>query len=227
MDDSSGLIDDPAALKERMERDGYLYLKNVIPKEKLQKARERVLLDLEDTMKGQTPDGLSGDAGLLKGGQAFVGSSMWHNDPAVSAALECPELFHVFEQLFEEDAATFDFKWIRGMPPGGGTGFHMDNIYMSGGSRRLHTCWIPLMPIDLQVGGLCVLEGSHRASGFQRIRDTYAEYDVDNTDIQGGGNFTEDPVKLRKYDPSTRLGVGPLCVLLVLVFGCCRAVKQR
>ena len=132
MEDSRALVGDPEALSAKLQEDGYLYLKDIIPKDKIASARARVAKTIQEMVNGQTPDGLSKDAGMLgrtKLAQAFVGSSSWHDDEAVAGALECPELFDVFRQLFKEKPLTFDFKWVRGMPPGGGTGFHMDNIY--------------------------------------------------------------------------------------------------
>ena len=41
--DSSSLVGDPRALRERMERDGYLFLPGLIEPEKVLTARERIL----------------------------------------------------------------------------------------------------------------------------------------------------------------------------------------
>ena len=55
---------------------------------------------------------------------------------------------------------------------------------MGRGSDRLHTVWIPWANTPVELGGLVVLEGSASLPGFQRMRDTYGEHDVDNTQIK-------------------------------------------
>ena len=55
---------------------------------------------------------------------------------------------------------------------------------MGRGSDKLHTVWIPWANTPVELGGLVVLEGSASLPGFQRMRDTYGEHDVDNTQIE-------------------------------------------
>lgn len=45
-----------------------------------------------------------------------------------------------------------------------------------GERERLYTAWTPIGDIDLQLGGLMVLEGSHQ---HERLRKTYSRMDVD------------------------------------------------
>ena len=63
-------------------------------------------------------------------------------------------------------------------------GGHRDKVYMGRGSDRLHTVWIPWAKTPVELGGLVVLKGSASLAGFQRMRDTYGEHDVDNTKIK-------------------------------------------
>jgi ectoine hydroxylase-related dioxygenase (phytanoyl-CoA dioxygenase family) len=48
---------------------------------------------------------------------------------------------------------------------------------MGRGTRHLYTAWTPLGDISLEVGGLMILENSHR---LEKIRDTYGRKDVDS-----------------------------------------------
>ena len=80
---------------------------------------------------------------------------------------------------------------------------------MGQGSNRLLTAWVPLMPIDLSLGGLVVLERPQPASEASRpaaasandalLRQTYGRYDVDDAWIRGDGTFTEDPDEALQY----------------------------
>ena len=65
--------------------------------------------------------------------------------------LEGERLREFFEEhIFGERVTTFDFKWLRVMPRDKFTGCHVDSVYMSRGSRRLLTTWIPFG--DIPVG---------------------------------------------------------------------------
>ena len=86
---------------------------------------------------------------------------------------------------------------------------------MGKGSKQLFTCWVPLMDIDLEVGGLCVVEGSSSLPGFQRMRETYGQWDThfgdhtstfgkDVNDVRGPGPITSDPEELLRYDAAAK-----------------------
>ena len=121
---------------------------------------------------------------------------------------------------------TFTYKWLRAMHPGGNTGVHCDRVYMGKGSSQLLTCWIPLMEVDLELGGLCVLSNSGNSETFagnsensekpknekgdsekflQKIQKTYGKMDVEDeivledgskAEFAGSGWLTTDPMEL-------------------------------
>ncbi len=83
--------------------------------------------------------------------------SALHRDPTIIAALEHPRLFDLFAALLSpsteqdgEDAAssssskvrvwTSAYKWLRGVPQGQCTGFHLDSVYMKG-ERQSYCCF--------------------------------------------------------------------------------------
>ena len=70
---------------------------------------------------------------------------------------------------------------------------------MGRGSDLLHTVWIPWMDVPISLGGLCLLEGSHRLPGFQRVRETYAEHDTQRSGVAGDGWLSRDPAELLRY----------------------------
>ena len=119
------------------------------------------------------------------------------NDDAVRRVLHGAELFGVLETLFAEPAASLDYKWFRAVVPEQYSGFHMDNVYMGAGSKRLHTVWLPWHDIDVTKGGLVVLEGSSSLPGFKAMRETYGAQ-------QHGQWFGRDPAELLAFDPEAR-----------------------
>jgi ectoine hydroxylase-related dioxygenase (phytanoyl-CoA dioxygenase family) len=95
---------------------------------------------------------------------------------ALQHVIHGSKLRSFYEVFFGEAVLHFDFTWIRAVGPGHGTHPHCDLVYMGRGTHDLLTCWIPYGDVPLDLGGLIVLEDSHRKS--DRIR-TYLEVDVD------------------------------------------------
>ena len=113
------------------------------------------------------------------------------HDPAFLDVVESPEIMDFCEMYFDAPVITYDFKWLRVIPPGGFSGAHYDIVYMGRGTKRVLTCWTPLDDVPFELGPLMLLVGSHR---FEAIRRTYAEMDVDRDHVTG--SFSYDPVEL-------------------------------
>lgn len=148
-------------LRDRFDTDGYLFLPGLIPRAAIDTAYAQARGELEST--GKWPGGLF--------------SAAWRSQADVMRVAEAPELASVCSRLFGGEAASYPFKWLRTGQPGDGTGFHVDNVYMARGSTKLTTAWIPLHNTPYELGGLCVLEGSHRLPGFEHFRNTYGQHD--------------------------------------------------
>lgn len=191
--DANDLLGNVPALQARMAEDGYLFLRNFLPRERVLKARQTILqymAEHEAMEPGSQPlDGVMGQYGKSIG---LVGRKGITHHPDVLAVLEAPELFAFYSQYFAEPARSFDFKWLRAVGHEKFTGAHYDIVYMGRGSRRVMTCWIPLGDIPIQQGVLTMLPKSHNLPGFQKLRDTYGKVDVDKDGIDG--KFTSDPL---------------------------------
>lgn len=173
--DHSALRHDPEALRAALAADGYLFLRDLLDREAVLAARERVL-----TFEAAEP--------------RTMGNPAITHDPAVLAVLEAPQLFALTEQLYGEPVTTTAYKWLRTMRRGGCTGAHFDWVYMGRGSQRLVTSWLPIGDVPARMGGLAILEGSHRIESMDRLRRTYGAMDVDRDKVQGW--FSEDPAEL-------------------------------
>lgn len=203
-------------LQHVLERDGYLRVRGVIDRAAVLWARRRVLHELrecgavvpvaaqdaEDSDDSDEAEAEMWRADLGPGGREAIpfmeGSTSLTRGPELSAALEAAPLYELFAGLFgARPALTFDFKWLRGMPPGGFTGVHVDNVYMSRGSQSVLSCWIPLGDIPVEEGVVAVLEGGHRAAGgLSRFQETYGSCDIEAEGLEGTGWFTEDPTEV-------------------------------
>jgi hypothetical protein len=100
------------------------------------------------------------------------------NNPPLQHLLYHPQgrLMSFFSSFLGGKIRHFDFTWLRCISPGLGTPSHCDIVYMGRGTRRLYTAWVPLGEVDYNLGGLMILEGSHKN---KKLQNTYGQRDVD------------------------------------------------
>lgn len=195
LEESNHLLGDVAALHGRMQEDGFLYLKGLIPRENVLQARKTVLQHMEDK-RALTPNTPILEGVMPAGGRSvqLMGRKGIATHPDMMAVLECRELFDFFERFFGEPAITFNYKWLRAVGNEEYTGAHIDFVYMGQGSSRLHTVWIPFGDIEVEQGTLAMCVASNRLESFGRIRQTYGRMDVDRDQVEGW--FSRDPLEI-------------------------------
>jgi len=191
-------------LKERLEEDGYLYIPSVVSRILCERAmyviqdylKKAGMLDEESTVNKLIPRAsLSGRShqGRLKGVENLV----QHRD--IMAVVENGGIEEVMKTILQQATRSFDYKWLRAVSGGEFTGCHTDSVYVGGGSQKTLTCWIAFMDIPVEMGGLIVCERSHKSPGFQQVRDTYCEMDVDRDNVAGTGWLSEDPDEIIRF----------------------------
>lgn len=200
---------DAAELRRRLDADGYLFLPGYLHRADVLAAR-RELLDRLSQLGWLAPGDVDDAVPARHKGEPFDMNALAGSTPALQHLLYGPRMISMFEGLFANPVRHFDFTWLRVVGPGRGTLPHMDNVFMNRGTDKLLTAWTPLGEIDTTLGGVAVLEGSHRLDDI--IRD-YATRDVDtycaNSDdpeelakgqsgLPWGGTLTDDPVGLRE-----------------------------
>jgi hypothetical protein len=118
----------------------------------------------------------------------------------------------LYRALLGGEIKHYDFTWLRVVRPGKGTASHCDIVFMGRGTSNLYTSWTPLGDIDRKLGGLIVLEGSHKkddlADYLKSDVDTYCENKMDgvwadedgkrNRPDLATGSITEDHAGLRR-----------------------------
>lgn len=203
LESSSHLLANAAALRAKMQADGYLYLPGYLNRDDVLQARAEVAARLErenvldpnfprealvarrDAAFSMRPDLVKDNAALLK---------VLHDGPMIA----------LYEKFFGEEVRYFDYTWFRAVLPGNGTPPHMDIVYMGRGTHDLLTAWTPLGDVSLQLGGLMILERSHL---HEKLNANYGQRDVDKicinktradgTLIQPRGFLSGFPDKLR------------------------------
>jgi ectoine hydroxylase-related dioxygenase (phytanoyl-CoA dioxygenase family) len=154
--DSADVLDDHAAIQRRAAADGYLFFRNLAPR------------DLVEQLRGQVLDQCA-RRGWLDGHTLPTRDELlaWQADVQVLPA---------FSALRGERRITSVLEMIFGVPAVAGCGDvcrvafprdlerttrpHQDHFYTRG-STSLWTVWIPLGDCPALLGGLAVLPGSH------------------------------------------------------------------
>ena len=199
MCDSSGLRNDPEALRSRMESDGYLLMRGLLDRERVLSTRREVIRRLADN--GYLLPDTDPDLGIANPAKPsyFMPDLLAKDNRDLKQLLYNGNMIAFFEQFLGEPVRHYDFTWFRSVWPGRGTPAHCDIVYMGRGERkRLYTAWTPIGDIDYAMGGLMVLENSHQ---HERLRSTYCQMDVDtyctnkNQPIPDGLATTKDQDK--------------------------------
>lgn len=177
----NALLDDPQAMRQQMEKDGFLFFRGLLPAEEIVALRRKILqicdnygwiapgTELMDGIADPSADGM----------EPFCGVGV---PPAAYGDVQCLESFHrlahnpavvdMLGKLFDETVLVHALKIARLMIPAKGnapTPAHQDHIFIQG-SKTVYTCWMPLGDCPRELGGLSVLRGSHKL-GILPVRE--------------------------------------------------------
>lgn len=178
--ESNDAIADADVLRERMDRDGYLFLPGFFDREDVRAARlavceefaEEGLLDPEqpielaiarlDTKLAFRPDIANGD----------------QSGKLIRKVIYGEKIMQFFSMFLSGEATHYDFTWMRTIAPGLGSPAHCDVIFMGRGTTNLYTAWVPFGDVPLNVGGLLLIEGSHHD---HNVLESYCTMDYDSS----------------------------------------------
>jgi hypothetical protein len=164
--DSRGLARDPEALRARLAADGYVFLRGLLPAERVRAAGEQVAATLRA-------------GGWTEAGSPLLGRAAGPRealaDPAYRAAVmtlafnALPYLAPLRETvrgILGPRAFSYPVKVLRAVAPESaaertrGRYAHCD--YMGLGVQDMLTTWLPLAEVPATLGGLAVRPGGHR-----------------------------------------------------------------
>ncbi len=179
MTDSSPLLGDIGAIRQRMSEAGYLYFPGFLGRERVIEARRQIVDRLEKAgalAPGTDPmDAIphpTNHAGF-EGGRL---DALFENPDPIDEVLYRGPMMQFFREFLAADVRHYDFTWMRQVPPGPATPIHSDVVYMGRGTHQLFTAWTPMGDNSFDMGGLLILEGSHRDPGLAK---RYWKFDVD------------------------------------------------
>jgi hypothetical protein len=173
--DSSDAANDFEELRRRAAEDGYLYMKGYLDRDRVLAAQQSIVSRLAEA--GVLHPEFDPMDGVLKpGAEAGFKPEFANNNEQVREVLYSGKLVDFYRNLFGEEIRHYDFTWLRAMGPGKGTNPHCDLPYMGRGTHQHMTCWLPYGDIPFDLGGLMILEGSHKRMD---LLENYVFRDVD------------------------------------------------
>lgn len=217
---SDDVQSDSAALRERFAEDGYLFIPGFFPRAEIAEARRLItealaqkhLLDPAYSVIDAVKQA-GADLSFLSDPRPAVDfmNSLARGNAPMQRLLYHGTIMDFFAGFFGESVRHLDFTWVRTMGKGYGTDPHCDTVYMGRGSSRLCSVWTPYGDITHEIGGLMILEGSHRQSErlkpyLSRDVDTYCENRAEAARIKSGeipwkwgGVLSNNPKSLRDH----------------------------
>lgn len=174
--DSSALLSEPEQLRLGMQEEGYLYLRALLNPQDVWQARQELAAGLasEGSLAFNHP---VIDCVAKPGLRMNFRPDLATQSPALKRLLYSGRLIAFFQAFLGGQVRHFDYTWLRAVAPGRGTYAHCDIVYMGRGTANLYTAWTPLGNVSWELGGLIILEHSHR---LETIKNRYGQMDVDS-----------------------------------------------
>ena len=194
---SDDCVDDRHELSRRFGEEGYLFLPGLLDADEVLAARTEVMQRLWDAgiLDKSFPmiDGIALPDSEYDG--AATGPFMPYlakNNAALERVLYDGPMIRFYEFWLGGAVSHFDYTWFRCKRPGrkDATTPHCDAVYMSRGTQDLYTSWTPFGDVPFDMGGLMVLERSHK-------HETLEPYTSTDVDLYCSNEGDQDEIVLR------------------------------
>jgi len=177
--DSAALLGEPQLLRKRLQEDGYLFLKGVLPPDAVRAARHEVLQRLVQVGEIAEP----ADAGIATGTSRRAElepdlGGFWKSvseTPVLRNVSHGSAIGAILSLLFAEPARPQDYMFLRAAVPGRATGLHFDYPFFTRAHDQVATVWLPLGDVPVSDGPLVVVEGSNQ---FRDLIDPMIGFDI-------------------------------------------------
>jgi len=155
-----------AAIRERYEEHGYVWLKRFLDPDAVNAFRGWVFGHLAGA--GLVEPGSDPRLGLAATGGAYPQQAnrilmSLVRSVAYEGFCAQPRLAAFMDEFLSGISYLHKRKIMRHTMPGSATATpaHYDLVYLRGGTNRIVTAWIPIGDVPVEMGGLVYLEGSH------------------------------------------------------------------
>ncbi len=183
-ENSVPLLDHEQLLRERADRDGFLFFRGILPPQPLLELRREItgvlakhgwLAAGTDAMDGiLDPDAVAAVPPAAMRSDVGVSSAIYDDVQRLEAFHALPHhplLIELFTKFLGGEVLVHPrhiARLITSHPSVAPTPEHQDYIHIQG-TARTWTCWLPLGDCPRSMGGLTMLRGSHR-QGVIKIR---------------------------------------------------------
>ena len=167
-------------LRQSLNDNGYLFLRNVIEKNDITKARNDIFekLNQVDELADPFSEGIS--SGRSRRDELHKDRGVfWENVSNTESLRKITNgnnLKGVFSRIFGTSSIGFDFIFLRAVSGGKFTHMHCDAGFFTRKTQKVLTCWLVFTDITIDKGPLFIIEGSHK---FSDIKTKYKGFDVD------------------------------------------------
>ena len=157
---SGDALSDVKELRWRFEQDGYLLLPGLLDRDQVLEARLEMLrkLDAAGCLDPAYP--LEDGVAQADFENSFMTELAQDNAPLMKVLYDGP-MMAFYRRFLGGEVRHFDYTWC---------------CSKGRGTQRLYTSWTPLGDIPVEMGGLMVLENSHR---LDEVKADYGTLDVD------------------------------------------------
>lgn len=182
--DSAALLDRPAALRERLAADGFLYLKGVLDKALVAAARAEVFQRLVAVGEVAEPASEAIATGTSRRDELIEDrGEFWKSvseGPMLRALSHGAAINRIMQRVIGDPVRPQDYMFLRTGARGRATGLHFDYPFFTRAHDQVYTVWLPIGDVPATDGPLVVVEGSHK---FRDLIDPMIGFDValDNT----------------------------------------------
>jgi ectoine hydroxylase-related dioxygenase (phytanoyl-CoA dioxygenase family) len=186
--DSTEILHDGLKLSERLDSDGYLFIKGLVPRDDILKVRsdlfniasEYAWLDPNEALI----EGIvhpSFDASTVRQTSLLAINRMWCDESIHRLRLH-QNILLLFERMFNEPVLSHPKFLLRHFFPNTSpTESHQDRVHVGGGG--FCTLWVPLGDCPVEQGVLAIASGSHKNgdlktafAGMGIVEDTSMEW---------------------------------------------------
>lgn len=195
---SNDILNDFEKIRQRMEEDGYIYIKKFFDPELVLDARREILYKYAiageiDIFKNQLMDAIYSENTAIDKVNLIAFDESIRNGKSYLDLVESPVIKSFFKKFFDvNEVSIFDFKWVRFLRNGEGCGFHCDSVYVCRSTYNVYSSWIPIGNVSKEEGPLIVLENSHKN---EKLKETYGRKDADKEKL---GWLSTNPNTLQK-----------------------------
>ncbi|NQZ06413.1 MAG: phytanoyl-CoA dioxygenase family protein [Algicola sp.] len=180
-------------IREFYEKHGYLFFRDLIPRELVLNARDEILQkyaiigevdDRQPIRMGMALNRSYREEVNIRALRQSIVSGYYYQSVSRFSNIQ-----NIVSKVLDYDAQMLNYLWPRMIPTGTGTGLHQDAPFFQIPSDLLVSVWTPLGDVSPTEGALVILEGSHKS---ETLKHEYGNKDADkekgfgwyNTDLE-------------------------------------------